>query len=166
MKTILLPIRTMNILSPTKRQTAIQIRKLAIIISNGKSCREVNGYGRRNIKCGLNPPVPVDEFVVTGASKRGWTTWLTGAVDNRIKALMPIVINVLNMPEHLHASSKCIRILVTRDIYSYVQENIFDRMLPTADKGEPSLAAHSHYWNALIPMSTPKKAVIPCQNSC
>ncbi len=38
----------------------------------------------------------VDQFIVAGASKRGWTTWLVGAVDPRVVAIMPIVIDALN----------------------------------------------------------------------
>lgn len=39
----------------------------------------------------------LDHFVVGGASKRGWTTWTTGAVDDRVVAIVPVVIDLLNL---------------------------------------------------------------------
>ncbi len=38
----------------------------------------------------------IDEFVVAGGSKRGWTTWLVAVVDPRVKAIVPLVIDALN----------------------------------------------------------------------
>ncbi|HSO76125.1 MAG TPA: PhoPQ-activated protein PqaA family protein, partial [Blastocatellia bacterium] len=40
--------------------------------------------------------VKIDQFVVSGGSKRGWTTWLVGVVDKRVIAIMPTVIDALN----------------------------------------------------------------------
>jgi PhoPQ-activated pathogenicity-related protein len=41
----------------------------------------------------------IKKFVVAGGSKRGWTTWLTGAVDSRVAAIIPAVIDVVNVRE-------------------------------------------------------------------
>ena len=49
----------------------------------------------------------IDRFVVAGGSKRGWTTWLTGAIDKRVVAIIPIVIDVVNVipsMEHHYAA--------------------------------------------------------------
>ena len=44
----------------------------------------------------------INRFVISGGSKRGWTTWLTGAGDPRVEAIAPMVIDMLNMPESIN----------------------------------------------------------------
>ena len=53
-----------------------------------------------------NLDVNITRFTVAGASKRGWTTWLTGSQDHRVEAIGPMVIDVLNMPVNLDYQTK------------------------------------------------------------
>ncbi|MFB3904900.1 MAG: PhoPQ-activated pathogenicity-related family protein [Acidobacteriota bacterium] len=46
---------------------------------------------------GLTDKVTVDRFVVAGGSKRGWTTWTTAITDKRVVAVVPLVIDLLNV---------------------------------------------------------------------
>ncbi|MGZ3633633.1 MAG: PhoPQ-activated protein PqaA family protein [Parachlamydiaceae bacterium] len=39
----------------------------------------------------------LDGFILTGKSKRGWTAWTAAAVDTRVKGIIPVVIDLLNL---------------------------------------------------------------------
>ncbi len=82
-----------------------------------------------------NPSDPVQNFFVTGGSKRGWTTWLTAAYDrgpdgrNRVKAIAPIVIDVLNMDRQMEHHFSAYGWWAPA-IYPYAQEKVFERFNP------------------------------------
>jgi len=73
------------------------------------------------------PQGDITRFVVTGASKRGWTTWLTGAADNRVIAIAPMVIVMLNMaaqgPNQLEVWGK-----YSEQIDDYVNRGLMQRV--------------------------------------
>jgi PhoPQ-activated pathogenicity-related protein len=74
---------------------------------------------------------PVEKFVIAGASKRGWTTWLTGAVDPRVVAIAPMVIDTLNMVTQMEHQKKCF------GEYSLMLRDYTDRKLvPLPDTDE------------------------------
>ncbi len=69
----------------------------------------------------------VDQFVVAGGSKRGWTTWLTGAVDNRVVGIIPIVIDVVNANESMRHHFAAYGFWAPA-VGNYVQHQIMQRM--------------------------------------
>jgi len=77
--------------------------------------------------------IAVKKFVVSGASKRGWTTWLTAAVDKRVAAIAPAVIDVLNMKESMKHHFSAYGFYAPA-IHDYQEMKIFDRL--DTPKGE------------------------------
>jgi len=69
----------------------------------------------------------IKRFVVSGGSKRGWTTWLTAAVDKRVVAIAPAVIDVLNMDESMRHHFAAYG-FYSQAIEDYGQMDIFSRL--------------------------------------
>jgi PhoPQ-activated pathogenicity-related protein len=74
----------------------------------------------------------IDQFVVSGGSKRGWTTWLVGAVDKRVIAIMPTVIDALNSEaitrHHYEAYG-----FFSPALHDYVNHKLFPDKIGTAE---------------------------------
>jgi len=76
----------------------------------------------------------IESFVVTGASKRGWTTWLTAAVDKRVRAIIPVVIDVLNVEPSMRHHHRSYGFWAPA-IHDYVEEGVIDALgTPAARK--------------------------------
>ena len=96
----------------------------------------------------------VKDFVVTGASKRGWTSWLTAATgDKRVKAIIPMVIDTLNfkdqMPNQLKSFGK-----YSEQINDYVERGLLDPK-------KPETPVSKKLWEMVDPYSYREKLTLP-----
>jgi PhoPQ-activated pathogenicity-related protein len=76
----------------------------------------------------------VDKFVVAGGSKRGWTTWCTAAVDRRVTAIVPFVIDILNVVPSMRHHAEAYG-FYSEAVGDYLKHNIMQR------SGDPKLKA-------------------------
>ncbi len=91
-----------------------------------KAMDAVQAFGKQEWK------FDVKSFVVAGASKRGWTTWLTAASgDARVKAIAPLVFDTLNMRMQLPHQLKSYG-SYSRMIHDYTER----KLVPLPDTAE------------------------------
>lgn len=85
-------------------------------------------------------PTHLEDFAVMGRSKRGWTAWTAAAVDKRVVAILPVVIDVLNVrPCILHQYNSLgywypsLRAYAALGIEEFVMTAAFDAMMALED---------------------------------
>lgn len=78
------------------------------------------------------PDLTVEDFVVTGGSKRGWTTWLTAAADDRVRAIMPMIFDALNLGQQM-VHHYGVYDDFSYAIQDYAEMQVFERLL--TDRG-------------------------------
>lgn len=84
--------------------------------------------------------VAVDGCVVAGASKRGWTSWLAAAVEPRVRGLVPMVIDMLDLPRHMRLQvesfggpSEALHDYVSRDLHLRLETPRGEALLAIVD---------------------------------
>ncbi len=87
-------------------------------------------------------------FTVAGASKRGWATWLTGAVDRRATALVPMVIDMLGIEAQLKHQN-VVWGDVSRRIGDYTRLDLPRRLNSDAGRKLQSIVDPIHYRDRL-----------------
>ncbi len=70
---------------------------------------------------------PIDSFVLTGHSKRGWTVWLTAALDSRVAAIAPLSYDSLDIRSQ-YAAQETYWDSLGETFEAYQEFDLFERM--------------------------------------
>lgn len=94
---------------------------------------------------------PPEKFVVFGASKRGWTSWLAAAVDPRIVGVAPMVIDMLNMKAQTDWAAKVYG-QQSEQIRDYTKRGLIEKMdLPPMRRLRDIVDPYSHRARYVMP---------------
>jgi PhoPQ-activated pathogenicity-related protein len=98
----------------------------------------------------------LEDFTLLGGSKRGWTTWLTAAVEPRVAALAPVVIDALNMERHFPYQTE-VWGAPSEEIRPYTERGL-DRVLAAEEGAELRRIVDPYSYREAIPQ--PKLVVL------
>jgi len=74
-----------------KDEDAYWLSRMPMAAATARAMDTVTDFTHENLN------LEVSQYMVSGASKRGWTAWSIGIFDDRVVALAPLVIDLLNM---------------------------------------------------------------------
>lgn len=70
--------------------------------------------------------IKLDGFVMAGASKRGWAAWLAAIEDSRVSALIPVVIDILNVKKNINHICDSYKIGCPPALRDYKNEGVLE----------------------------------------
>lgn len=72
--------------------------------------------------------VYIEDFLIAGASKRGWAAWLTALGDDRVSAIIPINIDVLNVQKNIKHICDSYNGICPFALRDYIKEGVIDKL--------------------------------------
>jgi PhoPQ-activated pathogenicity-related protein len=97
---------------------------------------------------------PLKGVVTAGASKRGWTSWLAPAADDRVIATAPMVIDMLNFPVQIKHQYKMWG-EASEQLHDYTSKDLIPK------DGVPRPGREAKLWEMMDPYSYRSRVRIP-----